>query len=93
MPLKLRVLKDLAKFTGKTMFRSLLFKKAASFLKKRLQHTCFPVNYAKFFRQPNFVEHLWWVVSLKLGIENAETYLGPCQTSIIKLFCETLHRK
>ena len=50
------VLKNFANFTGKHMFKS-LFKKVAGlqacmFIKKRLQHRCFPVNIAKLSRTP-----------------------------------------
>ena len=33
----------------------------ATLLKKRLWHTCFPVNFAKFLRIPFLTEHLWWL--------------------------------
>ena len=32
---------------------------AATLLKKRLWHRCFPVNFVKFLRTPFFIEHLW----------------------------------
>ena len=50
------VLKKFAKFTGKRQCRSLFFNKVtaglmpATLLKKRLRHTCFPVNFTKFLR-------------------------------------------
>ena len=34
---------------------------AATLLKKRLWHRCFPVNFATFLRTPFFTEHLWWL--------------------------------
>ena len=33
----------------------------ASFLIK-LEHRCFPDNFAKFLRTPLFIEHLWWLL-------------------------------
>ena len=47
----------MAKFTGKHLCRSLFFNKVAglrpaSLLKKRLQHRCFPVKFAKFLKTP-----------------------------------------
>ena len=48
-------LKNFAKFTGKHLCR-------ISFLKKRLWHSCFPVNFAKFLRPPFFKEHFWWLL-------------------------------
>ena len=38
-----------------------------SFLKKRLSHRCFPVNFLKFLKTPFFIEHLWWLL-LKLNV-------------------------
>ena len=42
------VLKNFANFTGKHLCWSLL--QACNFIKKRLQHWCFPVKFAKFLR-------------------------------------------
>ena len=49
------VLRNFANFTGKHLCQSLFFNKVAgpgpaTLLKKRLQHRCFPVNFAKFLR-------------------------------------------
>ena len=49
----LAVLKDFAIFTGKQLYWNLFFNKVAdlkacNFIKKRLQHRCFPVNTAKY---------------------------------------------
>ena len=51
------VLKNFSIFTGKHLCWSLLLNKwqvfrSAALLKKRLQHSCFPVNIAKFLRTP-----------------------------------------
>ena len=51
------VLRNFAKFTGKQLCQSLFFNKVAglmpaTLLKKRLWHSCFPVNFAKFLRTP-----------------------------------------
>ena len=35
---------------------------ACIFIKKRLEHRCFPVNTAKFLRTTFFTEHLWWLL-------------------------------
>ena len=48
---KIAILKDFAIFTGKwrsTSFIKVAGLKACNFIKKRLQHKCFPVNIAKF---------------------------------------------
>ena len=52
---KASVSKNFANFTGKHLGRSLFFNKVAglkacNFMKKRLQHRCFPVKFAKFLR-------------------------------------------
>ena len=49
------------------MCQSLFFKKvvglrAATLLKKRLWHMCFPVNFAKFLRIPSLTERLRWLL-------------------------------
>ena len=64
---KKAVLKYFAIFTGKYLCWSLFFNKYAglqfcNFIKKRLQHRCFPVNIAKFLRTPvskNICERLF----------------------------------
>ena len=33
-----------------------------NFIKKRLQHRCFPVNIAKFLQTLFSIEHLWWLL-------------------------------
>ena len=54
--MKKGVLKKFGKFTGKHLCQSLFFNKVAgrpaTFLKKRLWHRCFLVNFAKFLRTP-----------------------------------------
>ena len=51
------VLKNFTKFTGKHLCHSLSFNKVtclrpATLSKKRLWHSCFPVNFAKFLKTP-----------------------------------------
>ena len=53
---KIGVLKNFAIFTGKHLCWSLL--QACNFIKKRLQHRCFPVHIAKFSGTPFFTKHL-----------------------------------
>ena len=55
--MKKGVLRNFTKFTGKQLCQSLFFDKvaglrAATLLKKRLWHRCFPLNFAKFLRTP-----------------------------------------
>ena len=41
-----------------TNFIKTRLQQAYNFIKKRLQHKCFPVNLAKFLRTPIFAKHL-----------------------------------
>ena len=52
------VLKNYANFTGKQE------NVACNFFKKRLQHRCFPVKFAKFLRTPFFTEQLRWLLPM-----------------------------
>ena len=54
------VLKSLAKFTGKHLCWSLFLIKLKA--KKRSQHSCFPVNFAKFLRTSFFTEQPRWLL-------------------------------
>ena len=63
---------NFAKFTGKHLRQSLFFNKvgglspeACKFIKKRLWHRCFPVNFAKFLRAPFLTEHVLWLLLIK----------------------------
>ena len=49
------VLRNFANFTGKQLWWSLFLTglKACNFIKKRLQHRCFPLEFKKFLRTPN----------------------------------------
>ena len=49
------VLRNFTKFPGKHLCQSL-------FLKKRLWHRCFPVNFTKFLRTHFLTEHLQWLL-------------------------------
>ena len=52
------------KLTHLSLFRVNKFAglKAYSFIKKILQHKCFPVKFAKFLRTPFLTEHLEWLL-------------------------------
>ena len=41
---------------------------ASNFIKKRLQHRCFPVNIAKFLRTASFKEDRWLLLTISLCI-------------------------
>ena len=63
------VLRNFATFTGKHLCQSHFFSKVAgpglrpaTLLKKRLRHSCFPVNFVKFLRAPLFTEYFLWLL-------------------------------
>ena len=62
------VLRYFTKITRKRLCQSLFFNKVAglrptTLLKKRLWHSCFPVNFVKFLRTSFFTEHIWTTAS------------------------------
>ena len=52
------VLRNFAKFIVKHLCQESL----ATLLKKRLWHSCFPVNFVKFLRTSFLTEHLRWLL-------------------------------
>ena len=78
------VLRSFAKFTGKHLCQSLLFNKVAglkpaTFIKKRLWHRCFPVNFANFPRAP--------FLQKKSGLLFLQFYLSLSLRNIV-FFCD-----
>ena len=68
------VYRNFVKCTGKYLCQSLFFKwscrlESCGFIKKRLWHRCFPVNFAKFLRTPFLTEQLRWLL-LHKNFEN-----------------------
>ena len=64
------------KFYSKTPVLEPHFNKVAglqvwSFIKKRLQHRCFPVKFATFLRTPFLKEHLYWLLLNACEFNNA----------------------
>ena len=64
---KIGVLRNFKKFTGKHQCQSLFFNKVsglkpATLFKERLWRRCFPVSFVKFLRTPFYIEHLWWLL-------------------------------
>ena len=54
---------------------------SCSFIKKKLQHRCFPVNIAKFFKKTFFIEHLR---CLLLKVARSNLRLVVLLTSLLK---------
>ena len=70
---KIGVLENCAIFTRKHLCWSLFLIKFSkkfikNFIKKRLQHRCFPANIAKFLRTTFFIQHLWWLLLMFLTL-------------------------
>ena len=85
------VLRNFAKFIGKHVCQSFFFNKVAdlrpaTLLKRRLWHTCFPVNFTKFLRAPFLKEHLRWLL---LQIIQRKTAMQGIEVSL-NIFCEWL---
>ena len=66
---KIVILKNFAILTGKHLCWSIFLFKLQACIKKRLQHSYFPVNITKFFREALFIEHLRWLLLLMPKIE------------------------
>ena len=47
---------------GVSFQENYLSEKVCNFIKKRLQHRCFPVKFSKFLRKFFSTEHLWWLL-------------------------------
>ena len=69
MLFKKGVLKNFAIFSGKHLCWSLFL---INFIKKRLQHRCFPANIVKFCRIAFFIEQLQWLL-LFVGKQGSRT--------------------
>ena len=88
--LKKGILRNFAKFTGKQLCQSLFFNKVvglrpANFLKKRLWHRCFPVNFARFLRTPSFKEHLCCLLLKKQLIASFIKQIKDVSMKILKI--------
>ena len=66
--------------------------KTCNFIKKRLQHRCFSVKFAKILRTYFLTEHLGWLLlnSMYNAIKK-ETYSEPSQTSKMELFANIVN--
>ena len=75
-------LESFAKSIGKNLCQSLFLIKACNFIKKRIWHRSFPVNFAKFLRTPIFIEELWWLVFMFDRFLNMSLWLGKNEAII-----------
>ena len=81
---KIGVLGNFKKFTGKHLCQSFLLNKVsglrlATLFIKRLWHRCFPVNFVKFLRTRFYIEHHWWLLFPHLSLY---ILLLPCRTTL-----------
>ena len=84
---KIGVLKNFQIIHRKTPVLEYLFNKAAglkscNFIQKRFQHSCFPVNIAKFLRTAFFIEHLRWLL---LSLINTKRYRNDQRSGFVLL--------
>ena len=80
------VLRNFAKLTGKYLCQTLNFNKvaglrAATLLRKRLWHRCFPVVFVKFLRTPFCTEHLW---------ATASGHICDCVTNFVASYIQSI---
>ena len=54
------IFNNIAKFTGKHLYKSLYSNKVADLKKTLAQVFC--CDFAKFLRTPFFMKHLWWLL-------------------------------
>ena len=60
---KIGALNNFAIFSGlDSLFNKVSCLEACDFIKKRLQHSYFPMNMAEFLRTAFFKEHFWWLL-------------------------------
>ena len=69
------VLKTFTKFRRKQLCQSLFLPEACNFNKKILWHRCFSVNIVKFLKTPFCIEHLWWLLLIKITYSEILNYL------------------
>ena len=66
---------------------------ACNFIKKRLQHRCFPVKFAKFLRPPFSTEYLRWLllyvfISISTNFFKIDTITGVFLLALDKVFVD-----
>ena len=58
---------------------------ASNFIKNRLWHRCFPVNFVKFIRAPFLTEHFWWLLlfTAKFALLICQGFNSVCTISLV----------
>ena len=89
--IKIGVLKNFIKFTGKHLRRSLFFSIAS--LGKRHRHRCFPVNLVKFLRI-SFLQNTFWRLLLYFySYSFTFTYQASHLADFLWISCSEIHVK
>ena len=99
------VLKNFAKFTENHLCWSFFFNKVlglrpVTLLKKRLQYSCFPANFAKFSKGRFFIEHLRRLILKRITISSTHLqkqlitirWKFSNKGKLYKIFCSKLIR-
>ena len=68
-----------------SLFNNVPGLQTSNFIKKWLQHRCFPVNFANFLRTAFSIEHLWWRVLCLLEREEEESVEQRSKEKCFKL--------
>ena len=86
-------LKHFSKSTGKQMYWTLFLIKlqvsACNFVKKRLQHRCFPANFFRVFTSTYFAKHLRTAASTNLHHYRSHDDMASLIVKRIKTLCKT----
>ena len=62
-----------------------------SYLKKKLWHWCFPVNFAKFSGTPFSIEQLWWLILSMQKVLLPKHCRGKCNLAFFEVINLTWH--
>ena len=74
---------------SESLFNKIADLKACSFIKKRLQHRCFPVNFAKFLRTPilkNICKQLSFVRKIFMTRYREKGQFNPFRVNVLNYF-------
>ena len=76
-----------------SIFKKAAGLKACNFIKKRLQHRCFPVNFAKFLRIPFVTGHHRWLLLEGICVRTSLVkILQPCHFHTLKSITDASER-
>ena len=76
---------------SQSFFKKSCRSQACNFIKKTLQHMCFPVNLAKFLRTPFFIEHLRWLLLILQWVKSRTRMFNAFYVQLLALNKLILH--